>query len=147
MSDARLDYYAHNKDAILHLAGTRRHLKQLTPALSLLVELRVSQINGCAYCLSLHAPEARHAGLSQRQLDCLAAWREAGTLFDAQQRAALTWAESLTDIATTHAPDTDFDAVKAVFTDAEIVDLTLCIANINALNRVAVSLRRAPDGA
>src|SRR5690606_22699211 len=52
MSEARLDYYAHNKDAILHLAGTRRHLKQLSPALSSLVELRVSQINGCAYCLS-----------------------------------------------------------------------------------------------
>ncbi|WP_328517664.1 carboxymuconolactone decarboxylase family protein [Devosia algicola] len=71
------------------------HKMTISPQLRELVKMRVSQINGCAYCLHMHAPDARKSGVSQEKLDVLAAWRESPA-FDARERAALRWAESLT---------------------------------------------------
>ena len=140
----RIDYATLNPTALARLAGARQHLKTLPEALLSLVEMRVSQINGCAYCLSLHADAARTAGVSQRQLDCLAAWAEAG-LFDDRERAALAWAEAVTRIEQGHAPDPVYQQAQLHFTASELADLTLAIAAMNALNRVAISLRKQPD--
>src|SRR5690606_37874415 len=89
-----------------------------------LVRLRVSQINGCAFCLDMHATDARKAGETDRRLATLAAWREA-PFFTERERAALEWAESLTLVSQTHVPDAVWEAVRPHFNDAELVELTL----------------------
>ena len=102
--------------------------------------MRVSQISGCAYCLDMHAPEARAAGVSQQKLDVLAAWRESPA-FDARERAALGWAEALTRIEATGASDADYDALAAEFTEQERAEVTFVITSMNTWNRFAVGFR------
>ena len=108
-----------------------------------LVNLRISQINGCAYCLDLHCRELRKMGESQQRMDCLAAWREV-PFFTERERAALAWAESLTRIERTGAPDSDYEPLAQHFTEKEIADLTFAIANMNMMNRVGIGLRMTP---
>ncbi|MCE5233050.1 MAG: carboxymuconolactone decarboxylase family protein [Mizugakiibacter sp.] len=107
-----------------------------------LVYTRASQINGCGYCLDMHARALRAGGEESRRLDTLAGWRES-PFFSARERAALAWAEALTDVANSHAPDAAFDALRPHFDDREIAELTFAIATINAWNRVAVGMRAA----
>ena len=115
----------------------------LAPELIELVNLRISQINGCAYCLDLHCRELRKMGESQQRMDCLAAWREV-PFFTERERAALAWAESLTRIDRTAAPDADYEPLAQHFTEKEIADLTFAIANMNMMNRVGIGLRLTP---
>ncbi|MCB1401033.1 MAG: carboxymuconolactone decarboxylase family protein, partial [Rhodobacteraceae bacterium] len=91
-------------------------------------------------CLNLHAPEALAAGISQQKLDVLSAWRES-PVFDTKERAALGWAEALTRIEASGAPDSDYAALAAAFNEQERVELTLVITTINAWNRFAVGFR------
>ncbi len=105
-----------------------------------LVKMRASQINGCAYCLHMHATDARKAGESEERLYLLNAWRES-PLYTDRERAALAWTEALTLIADTRAPDADYDGLKPHFSEEEIVQLTLLITTINAWNRIAVGFR------
>ncbi len=120
-------------------------LEEATKTLSLpysvreLVKMRVSQINGCAYCLNLHAAETRGAGISQQKLDVLAAWRESPA-FDEKERAALAWAEALTRLEASGASDSEYGMVAA-FDEREQVELTLVIITINAWDRFAVGFR------
>jgi uncharacterized peroxidase-related enzyme len=106
-----------------------------------LIYLRISQINGCDFCLKKHAKVLREEGETQERLDCLAGWH-ASTAFSARERAALAWAEALTDIAATHAPDDLFAALREHFTDQEISDLTFAAAIMNAFNRLAIGMRQ-----
>jgi len=108
-----------------------------------LVYLRVSQINGCAYCVDLHWRDALKDGEDPRRINSLVTWREA-PFFNERERAALTWAESLTNVSTTNVPDADYEAVKSQFSEKEIGDLTIVIALMNAMNRVGVGSRLAP---
>lgn len=108
-----------------------------------MVYLRVSQINGCAYCVDLHYCDAVSAGVDRRKLNSVVTWRES-PFFTDRERAAFRWAESLTEIARTRAPDADYRAAKAAFTDRELVDLSYAIALMNAFNRIAVGFRRQP---
>ncbi|HEU0070988.1 MAG TPA: carboxymuconolactone decarboxylase family protein [Alphaproteobacteria bacterium] len=105
-----------------------------------LVKMRASQINGCGFCIHMHSREAIAAGETAERLLLLDAWRES-PLFTDRERAALIWTESLTLVAETRAPDEDFAAVKAQFSDEEIVNLTLAITTINAWNRFSVGFR------
>jgi AhpD family alkylhydroperoxidase len=105
-----------------------------------LVKLRASQINGCAYCLHMHSRDARAAGEREERLHLLPAWRESN-FYTERERAALAWTEAVTRLADTGAPDADFEALGAHFSEAEIVSLTLAIAMINLWNRVAVPMR------
>ncbi|MES2751976.1 MAG: carboxymuconolactone decarboxylase family protein [Pseudomonadota bacterium] len=107
-----------------------------------LVKMRASQINGCAYCIHMHATDARAHGETEMRLYMLNAWRES-TLYSARERAALAWTEALTLIAATGAPDADYDLVKAEFTESEQVNLTLLIGAINLWNRLQVGFRVA----
>ena len=111
--------------------------------LKALVELRVSQINGCAYCLDLHSHQARAQGETQQRLDCLAAWDEV-TFYTDRERAALALAESITRVSETHVPDEVYEAAKAHFSEKELVDLTAIIALMNFWNRVSISFRAQP---
>lgn len=139
---ARLDYFKAAPAAMKAMLALETASRQLAipAALRQLVKMRVSQINGCAYCLDMHAPEAREAGVPQQKLDVLAAWRESPA-FDARERAALGWAEALTRLEATGAPQRDYDALAAQFGEAERVELTLFINTINAWNRFAVGFR------
>ena len=105
-----------------------------------LVRLRASQINGCSFCIYMHVDDALHHGEDPMRLQMLDGWRES-PLFSDRERAALAWTESLTRIAKTHAPDEDFALVRSQFSDAEIGYLTLLIGQINAWNRIQISLR------
>lgn len=107
-----------------------------------LVKMRASQINGCAFCIHMHATDARKAGETEMRLYMLNAWRES-SLYTPRERAALAWTESLTLIAATGAPDGDYELVKAEFSDAEQVNLTILIGAINTWNRLAVGFRLA----
>ena len=104
------------------------------------VKLRASQINGCAFCIHMHSTDLRKAGESEMRLYMLPAWRES-TLYSERERAALGWTEALTRLSETGAPDADYEPVKASFSDAEQVQLTLMIGAINVWNRLQVGFR------
>jgi AhpD family alkylhydroperoxidase len=107
-----------------------------------LVKLRASQINGCAFCIHMHATDLRAHGESEMRLYMLNAWRES-TLYSDRERAALAWTEALTNLSQTGAPDDVYTQVKAQFTEAEQVNLTLAIGAINVWNRLQVGFRAA----
>jgi len=108
-----------------------------------LVFQRISQINGCAFCVELHGRDLRAAGETAERLDSIAAWHES-PYFTGREKAALAWAESLTHVADTHAPDDVYEEVRKHFSEVETANLTYAIALMNAYNRVAVGLRREP---
>ncbi|WP_151720078.1 carboxymuconolactone decarboxylase family protein [Gemmobacter serpentinus] len=107
-----------------------------------LIKLRASQINGCAYCIHLHASEALKDGETSLRLHMLVAWRES-SFYSPRERAALAWTEALTLVAETGAPDADWEAVKAAFNDDERAWLSMAVAAINMWNRIQVGFRAA----
>ncbi len=143
MSTLRLPYSQLSPNIYKGLLATKKALAASSLGLPLieLVNLRISQINGCSFCLEMHAKALRDGGTPAAKLDSLAGWRISAHFSDAE-RAALAWAESLTDIAHTHAPDEVFEPLKAHFTDVQISDLTYAVALMNAFNRLAVSMRQ-----
>jgi len=112
----------------------------LEDALMDLVKVRVSQINGCAFCLHMHTSEAGERGETEERLYLLDAWRES-PLYSERERAALEWTEALTLVAETHAPDDTYQALQPHFTEQEQVALTLLIVVINGWNRIQVGFR------
>ncbi|TMV73278.1 carboxymuconolactone decarboxylase family protein [Thioclava sp. BHET1] len=138
----RMSYYKAAPDVMKAMMAIEEASAQtaLPIALRELIKMRVSQINGCAYCLNMHAPDARAAGISQQKLDVLAAWWESPA-FDDRERAVLAWADALTRIEQTGAPDADYQALEAHFDARERVEVTLAITTINAWNRFAVGFR------
>jgi AhpD family alkylhydroperoxidase len=121
-------------------SGLRRFLVEL-------IYLRVSQINGCAYCLDLHTRDHLKKGVASEKLALVQVWREAGGVFDERERAALAWAESVTRVAETAIPDGEFESASAVFGEKELVDLTIAIGLMNTFNRIAIGFRRTPEAA
>ncbi|TCP33675.1 carboxymuconolactone decarboxylase family protein [Sphingomonas sp. BK235] len=117
----------------------------LDPVLLELVKLRVSQLNGCAFCLHMHATDLRRRGEPELRLYLLSAWRES-TLYSARERAALGWAESLTLLPERQASDADYAALSAHFDERERVWLTMAIGAINVWNRLQVGFRVAHPG-
>ena len=121
----------------IHGCGLEKELIEL-------VYLRVSQLNGCAYCLDSHSRDLLKQGVSLEKIMLLAAWHEALPLFTARERAALAWAEVVTQVAQTQVPQADYVSVAAMLSEKEVADLTLAISLMNALNRVAISFRKVP---
>jgi AhpD family alkylhydroperoxidase len=120
----------------LHGSGLERSLLDL-------VSLRVSQINGCAFCIDMHWKDLRAAGETEQRLYSLDAWHESPYYMD-RERAALAWAESVTLIRDGHASDLVFESVRPYFTEKELADLTLAIATINTWNRLNIAARTEP---
>ncbi|GAB3054488.1 carboxymuconolactone decarboxylase family protein [Stenotrophomonas tumulicola] len=139
----RLPYHTLAREAYQGLGATKKALEKssLGKQLIELVWLRMSQINGCAFCLEMHAAALRADGVPDAKLDGLAGWRVAEH-FTERERVALAWTESLTHVDKTHAPDEDFDPLKSYFSDVEIADLTFAIALMSAFNRLAVGMRQ-----
>jgi AhpD family alkylhydroperoxidase len=138
---ARLNPYHAAPEAMKALATveTYIHGSGLESSLIELVKTRASQINGCAYCLDMHAKDARRHGETEQRLYLLNAWRETPFYSD-RERAALAWTECLTRLPTDGAPDAAYQALEETFTPAEIANLTALIGVINVWNRVAVGL-------
>lgn len=144
--EARLDYAAAAPGAMKAMKGLQAYINttDLEPSLLELVKLRASQINGCAYCVSLHAHDARTKGETEQRIYSLSVWREAPFYSD-RERAAMEWTEALTLLAETHVPDAVFEAVRPHFSDKELADLTLAVVLINGWNRFGVSFRDVPE--
>lgn len=146
---ARIDYNTVAPDASAALAGVYSYVMKsgLPSELVELVYLRVSQINNCAFCLDMHTRDLLAKGVTFEKLALVQAWSEAGKLFDDRERAALAWAESVTKVAQTGVPDEEYVKAQAVFTEKELVDLTVAISLMNAYNRMAISFRSTPKAA
>jgi AhpD family alkylhydroperoxidase len=131
----------------LFALGKQLDAGTLEPVLRDLVLMRVSQINGCAYCLDMHSKDARAAGESEQRLYVLPAWREA-PFYSARERAALAWAEALTQLAAhdQSVPDALYEEARAQFDEKELVDLTLLVTLINSWNRINIAGRPEVGG-
>ena len=113
----------------------------LAPGLLDLVNQRVSQINGCAYCLDMHSKDLRARGETEQRIYMLSAWREVPDLYNARERAALAWAEAVTRLTDQEVSDEVYDQARAEFSDKELSQLTLAVVAINAWNRLNVAFR------
>ena len=138
-----INYIEVNSRASHSLFSTKKHLTLIESTLKALIEIRVSQINGCAYCIDLHCNEARKSGVSQQKLDCLCVYKES-LLFNDRETAALYWAECVTNITTQCDMDDKLNRLLEYFSEQEAVDLTLIISLMNCLNRMAISLGDKP---
>ncbi len=109
-----------------------------------LVYLRVSQLNGCAYCIDIHSRDLLNADVPVEKLLLVSAWDEVGSLFSDQEKAALKWAEVVTRVSDTHVPDDAYAEARATFTEKQLADLTISVGLMNAYNRLAISFRATP---
>ncbi|WP_321939724.1 carboxymuconolactone decarboxylase family protein [Paraburkholderia sp. J8-2] len=141
----RLDFFKAVPNAINALLALEEQIgkSSIEKSLAELVRLRASQINGCAFCVDMHATDARKGGETDRRLTALVVWRET-PFFTDRERAALEWTEAVTLVSKDRVPDVIWEAVKPHFSDVEIVDLTLLISAINSWNRFSIAFRKMP---
>ncbi|MFD2873579.1 carboxymuconolactone decarboxylase family protein [Mucilaginibacter ximonensis] len=144
--EARINFFAKGAGAMKALFGLGAYLAKspIEQKLLHLLYFRVSQINGCAYCLDMHSKDLRAEGETEQRLYMLAAWRE-GPMYTDRERAALAWAEAITKLNNNDVPDEVYEQVRQQFTDEELVDLTLAITTINTYNRINIAFR-VPGG-
>jgi AhpD family alkylhydroperoxidase len=140
--DARLDYRA---AAPASMQALLAFAKGAAPSLDLrlreLVNLRVSQVNGCAFCMDMHAAALVRMGVEARVLHVVAGWREAQRLFSPRERAALAWAEAVNAVPQRSPSDEEFRALREQFKDAEIAELTFAVCAIRSFNMLNASFR------
>jgi AhpD family alkylhydroperoxidase len=143
----RIDYTKVAPAGVKALGGVYGYILQsgLSDALVELVYLRISQINGCAYCLDQHIRVLQKKGVKVEKLVLVQVWREAEVLFDERERAALAWAETVTRVAETAIPEVDYQSARTVFGEKELVDLTIAIGLMNTYNRMAIGFRKQPQ--
>jgi uncharacterized peroxidase-related enzyme len=144
MSEPRLKYGQLASEGLAHMRALEHYLNNgagLEASLRELVRLRVSLMNGCEYCIGLHTSELKKVNETEERIGGIAGWR-GSALYTKRERAALAWAEAVTDIQDGHAADAVYTQVRANFSDVETVNLTLVIASINAWNRISIALGR-----
>ena len=141
----RIDYRKVGSGALTAMQGLEQYVRNSSiehPLLEL-VKLRASYINGCAYCIDMHSKDARLAGETEQRIYSVPVWRET-PFYTPRERAALAWTEVVTELARTGVPDSVFEEVRAEFSEAELVDLTMAVVVINGWNRLSVSFRTEP---
>ena len=143
--EPRIHFTEASTGAYKAMLGLGKYLEHcgLEPRLLDLIKLRVSQINGCAYCIDMHWKDLRSAGETEQRLYGLDAWRESPYYTD-RERAALAWAEAVTLVNVDHVPDEVFEQASKQFSEKELVDLTLGVVTINGWNRLSISFRVTP---
>jgi AhpD family alkylhydroperoxidase len=143
--EARFNYVKAAPGIFKAMLGLGQYLREcgLEESLLLLVDLRASQINGCAYCIDMHWKDLRHGGETEHRLYSLDAWRECPFYSD-RERAALEWTEALTLITDGHVPDEVYERVRQQFNEKELSDLSLAVVTINGWNRLNISARTVP---
>ena len=140
--DQRLRYARLIPDGLAKMTALEHYLNTATnlePVLLELVRLRASQMNGCEYCITLHTSELKKHNETAARIDSLADWRNSDA-YTKRERAALAWAEAVTNIQDGHAPDPVFDELRAHFSEVEAANLTLVLTIINAWNRLAIAI-------
>jgi AhpD family alkylhydroperoxidase len=133
-------------DAVKPLFALGEYIKNsgIEQSLIELVQMRVSQLNGCAYCLDMHSKDARAAGETEQRLYVLQAWREA-PFYSPRERAALAWCEAVTRLDPVHGvPDEVYEQARAEFSEEQLIDLNMAVIAINSWNRIAISSRAEP---
>ncbi|HEY0608294.1 MAG TPA: carboxymuconolactone decarboxylase family protein [Chitinophaga sp.] len=140
--EQRINVYAKGLAAMRAIYGLGLYTAKASVEKSLmdLVFFRISQINGCAYCLSADAKTLRDNGESEQRLFVLNAWRES-TLYTERERAALAWAEAVTNVQDGHVSDDVYEAARIHFSEEELIDLTVGVLTINCYNRVNIAFR------
>jgi AhpD family alkylhydroperoxidase len=143
--EPRIDLSKASPGALKAMFGLGAYLRScgLEERLLLLLEFRVSQINGCAYCLDMHSKDLRAAAESEQRLYLLDAWRES-PFYTERERAALAWAEAVTLVRDTHVPDAVYEQARSQFSEEELANLTLAVVAINGWNRLNISFRTVP---
>ena len=144
MNEPRLKYGQLAPEGLAKMRELEHYLNNgtgLEASLRELVRLRVSLMNGCEFCIRLHTSELQKVNETAERIAGVADWRGSDA-YTKQERAALAWAEALTNIQDGHAPDVVYEEVRAHFSDVETVNLTLVISTINAWNRISISLGR-----
>jgi AhpD family alkylhydroperoxidase len=132
-------------DVIGAMIGLNKIIERsgLEEKLLLLVEIRVSQINGCGFCLDMHTKDARLAGETEQRIYLLSAWREA-PMYSERERAALAWAEAVTRLENGHVPDAVYEQARQHFDEQQLMKLTLQVVAINGWNRFCISFNATP---
>jgi len=140
--ESRIDLTTKGQGALTAILGLAKYLAKSTVEQKLLhlIELRASQINGCAFCIDMHSKDLRHEGDTEQRLYLLDAWRESPFYTD-RERAALALTEAVTLIAEGHVPDEVFDEARKQFSEDELIDLTLAISAVNSWNRLNITFR------
>jgi AhpD family alkylhydroperoxidase len=143
--EERIHYMRVSPGAFHLLFELEKYLREcgLEERLLVLIKLRTSQINGCAYCLDMHWKDLRAMGEDEQRLYSLDAWRESPYYSD-RERAALAWTEAVTRVSETHVPDEVYEEVKKHFSEKELADLTVAVALINTWNRLTIAGRVTP---
>src|SRR5918997_6809263 len=138
----RLDYGKAAPGSVQAMYKLQKYVDEsgLEPSLLELVKTRVSQINGCAFCIDVHTKDARAAGETEQRLYGLSAWREA-PYYTERERAALEWAEAVTNIPQIYETDEEYEAARAQFSAEELVKLTVVVIAINGWNRLGTASR------
>lgn len=136
----RLNAMANAQGALQAMFGLGAYLAKspIEKNLIQLIDFRVSQINGCAYCLDMHSKDLRAAGETEQRLYMIAAWRES-PVYNERERAALGWAEAVTKLGDTGVPDEVYDEARKQFSETELIDLTMAVVSINGWNRLNVA--------
>lgn len=138
----RIDLLEKGQKVIKALGGLSVYLAKssLEPQLINLIDFRVSQINGCAYCLDMHSKDLREAGETEQRLYTIAAWREA-PFYSERERAALAWAEAVTKLKDGDVPDEIYEEARHQFSEEELIDLTVAVTTINTYNRINIAFK------
>jgi AhpD family alkylhydroperoxidase len=143
--EQRINLVEAGQGALKAMLGLSAYLSKsgLEKSLLELIDFRVSQINGCAYCLDMHSKDLRAAGETEQRLYLLDAWRES-PFYTERERAALAWAEAVTLVREGHVPDEVYEAARAQFGEEELANLTLAVVAINGWNRLNIAFRTEP---
>lgn len=138
----RINAFEKAQGAVKAMYGLNVYLAKSSIEKSLLdlIDLRVSQINGCAYCLDMHSKDLRASGESEQRLHVLAAWRDAPFYSD-RERAALAWAEAVTTLPNRNVPDDVYEEARKEFSEEELIELTMGVIAINSYNRINIAFR------
>ncbi|CAA7627258.1 conserved hypothetical protein [Candidatus Terasakiella magnetica] len=144
--EQRLDLTKASPDGYKAMLGVHSYVQNSGLDLGLLelIKIRVSQINGCAFCIAMHVPLGRKHGVSEDQMHLLPAWREA-PIYSPETRAALAWAEALTHLTGGDVSDVVYADIRQHFSEKEVADLSFAIAEINAWNRLMICTRTPPQ--
>lgn len=136
----RLNYFAKAPDLMKVLLELKTAVDDcgLEPALIHLVNLRISQVNGCSYCVDMHSREAREHGEGEQRVFLVSAWKES-PLFSDRERAAFAWAETVTHISREGVPDALYAYALEHFTESELTKLTVAVGVMNTLNRLCIA--------
>jgi AhpD family alkylhydroperoxidase len=143
--NTRLNYWKTSPEVYKAMLALQTAVKAsgMESSLLNLIQLRASQVNGCAFCIDMHTKDLRAGGETEQRIYMLDAWRES-PFYSEREQAALAWTEAVTRITDGHVPDDVYEEARRQFSEDELVKLTLAIVTINSWNRFGIAFRLVP---